>query len=217
MASAAYDQEREGHTAETGWQPPPTSGARTWLTPAVRVRSFTGLIALAAVAIYLGFVRDLQPPPTPFAIPWPLAAFAFYLGETKVVEVHFLRERHSFSLSELPGIFGLFFLAPNDYLLALMVGTGVGLLAHSRRSAMKGAFNLAQFALVPSLTVFHAIASTRPHRPGRVAAFAAGHERDRSLLVDRDLLGGPPVAEAAPDAELQRDGRARQQQPACWP
>ena len=54
----------------------------------------------------LAVVPGLTALPAPFAIPWPLAALAFYLGETNVVEVHFLRERHSFSLSELPGIVG---------------------------------------------------------------------------------------------------------------
>jgi len=178
MTVAANDHERVGSVAEADWPDTSASPARKWLTPAARVQSFTVLISLAAIAIYLVFVRDLQAPPMPFVIPWPLAAFAFYLGETKVVEVHFLRERHSFSLSELPGIFGLFFLAPNDYLLALMVGTGVGLLAHSRRSAMKGAFNLAQFALVATvaLTVFHAVASnaTPPGPREWVAAFLVG-------------------------------------------
>jgi len=178
MATAARDHEPAVATAEAGWPSAAASHPRTWLTPAVRVRTFTGLIGLAAVAIYLGFVRELQPLSTPFAIPWPLVAFAFYLGETKVVEVHFLRERHSFSLSELPGIFGLFFLAPNEYLLALMVGTGVGLLAHSKHSVMKSAFNLAQFGLVAvvALTVFHAVASnaTPPGPREWFAAFLVG-------------------------------------------
>jgi diguanylate cyclase (GGDEF)-like protein len=150
------------------------------LSPAARVRALTILIAVVAVALYLTVVRTIAPLPTPFAIPWPLAALAFYLGETNVVEVHFLRERHSFSLSELPGIVGLFFLAPTDYVLACMVGTGLALLSDRNQSGLKRTFNLAQFGLaaVVALTIFHAIASPSrsPGPPGPtewLAAFAA--------------------------------------------
>jgi len=132
-----------------------------WLTPAVRVRLFTFAIALVAVVLYLTVVRHITPLPAPFIIPWPLAALGFYLGEINVVEVHFLRERHSFSLSELPGIVGLFFLAPTDYLVACIVGTGLALLWDREQSSLKRAFNLAQFELATTvaLTIFHAIAT----------------------------------------------------------
>ena len=151
--------------------------APAWMTPAFGVRAFTLVIALVAVGIYVVFVRDLTALPTPFPIPWPLAALAFYLGETNVVEVHFLRERHSFSLSELPGIVGLFFLPPSEYLLACMLGTGVALLADRNQSSVKRAFNLAQFGLaaVVALTIFHTIAtpSIPPGPREWFAAFAA--------------------------------------------
>ena len=126
---------------------------------------------------YLAVVRFLAPLPTPFTIPWPLAALGFYLGEINVVEVHFLRERHSFSLSELPGVASLFFLAPTDYLLALIVGTGFALLWDHEQSSLKRAFNLAQFALAGcvALIVFHTIATpAAPPGPQEwLAAFAA--------------------------------------------
>ncbi len=148
-----------------------------WLTAAVRVRLFTLAISLVAIGLYLAVVRYITPLPTPFLIPWPLAALGFYLGEINVVEVHFLRERHSFSLSELPGIVGLFFLAPTDYLLACIVGTGLALLWDREQSSLKRAFNLAQFGLagVVALLVFHAIATpASPPGPREwLAAFAA--------------------------------------------
>ena len=102
-----------------------------------------------------------MPPMGPLLIPWPIAAIAFYLGEVNVVEVQFLRERHSFSLSELPGIVGLFALAPTDYLLALLVGTTLALFADRDSSAIKRVFNVAQFAFsgIVALIVFHAIAT----------------------------------------------------------
>ena len=150
--------------------------------------------------LYLAVVRNLEALPAPFLIPWPLAALAFYFGETNVVEVHFLRERHSFSLSELPGIVGLFFLTPTDYLLALLIGTGAALLADRGQSLLKSAFNLAQFALagVVALTIFHAIATlaTPPGPQEWVAAFvaAAATSAIEATLVATaiSLSGGAP-------------------------
>ncbi len=148
-----------------------------WMTPAVRVRGFTVLIAALGAVIYVGVVRDLTALPAPFWIPWPLAALAFYLGETNVVEVHFLRERHSFSLSELPGILGLFFLPPTEYLAAALLGIGLALLADGSQSSVKRFFNLAQFwlAAVVALAIFHSVATpTFPPGPQEwLAAFLA--------------------------------------------
>jgi diguanylate cyclase (GGDEF)-like protein len=177
MATASH--ENPPQTSPGLAAPKPNAGfaAPPWLTPAIRVRAFTAVIGVTAVALYLFVIGGLTPLPTPFAIPWPLAALGFYLGETNVVEVHFLRERHSFSLSELPAIVGLFFLAPNDYLAACLLGTGLALLSDHGQSGVKRAFNLAQFGLaaVVALTVFHAIATPNaPPGPREwLAAFAA--------------------------------------------
>ncbi len=128
---------------------------------AQRVRLLVMGIAVAAVVGYLTIVRGLALPVVPFLLPWPVAAIAFYLGEVNVVQVQFLRERHAFSLSELPAVIGLFLLAPDDYLLALMIGTTAALLVDRHASGIKRAFNAAQFALngVVALIVFHLIAN----------------------------------------------------------
>ena len=116
--------------------------------------------------------------PVPFAIPWPLAALAFYLGETNVVEVHFLRERHSFSLSELPGIVGLFFLPPTEYLARLPPRDRPRpprRITASRASSARSTSPSSALAAVVALTVFHAIATPAvPPGPQEwLAAFAA--------------------------------------------
>ena len=182
MAPASHEHKSPMPPADTSRPTRWLEAAPAWLTPAIRVRAFTLLIAGAAAAIYLVLIRDLPalPAPTtfPWPIPWPLAAIAFYLGETRVVEVHFLRERHAFSLSELPGIVGLFFLSPTDYLLAMMVGAGLAVLTDPSQSRVKSAYNLAQFAFVAviALTIFHTIASdaARPGPQEWLAAFLAG-------------------------------------------
>src|SRR5262245_14174683 len=180
--------------------------AREWWTPAVRVRAFTAAIGALAVILYLAVVRDLSALAVPFVIPWPLAALCFYLGETNVVEVHFLRERHSFSLSELPGIVFLFFLTPQDYVLACVVGTGFALLSDNGQSGVKRAFNLAQFTLAAmiALIIFHTVATTTPPGPREWSAafLAAGATSalEATLVATAiSLSGGTPQFRQLPN------------------
>ena len=122
---------------------------------------FTLLLGGAALAGYLLDVRHLEPFASPVHVPWPILAIAYLAAETKVILVHFRRETHSFSLSEVPAVIGLFFVTPNEYLLAVLVGSGVALLVTARQSLVKVAFNLANFGLigVVTLAVFHRIAT----------------------------------------------------------
>jgi diguanylate cyclase (GGDEF)-like protein len=147
-----------------------------WLDAAARVRIFiVALVVIGAVA-YVAIVRDMPPLPGYILIPWPLAAVGFYLGETNVVVVHFLRERHSFSLSELPGVLGLFLLTPSEYVLAYVVGAGAALLLDRNQSGVKRAYNIAQvwICAIVALAVFHAIVIPGQSGPRDwVAAFAS--------------------------------------------
>jgi diguanylate cyclase (GGDEF)-like protein len=174
MATASNENRSRGSLRRAGLNGRPRLEQPSWLTPAVRVRGFIVLIGAVAAILYATVVRDIAPLPVPFAIPWPLAAIAFFVGETNVVEVHFLRERHSFSLSEVPGIAFLFLLPPTEYLLALLVGTGLALLVDRKQSSIRRAFNVAQFGLaaIVALTIFHAIA-TPSIPPGPREWFAA--------------------------------------------
>ena len=95
------------------------------------------------------------------SLPWPLLAVAFATAELKVIQVHFRRETHSFSLSEFPAVIGFFFLSPIDYVTAVLVGSGAAFLIGRRQRIEKFVFNLTNFALVArsTLTVLHAIAT----------------------------------------------------------
>ena len=143
-------------------------------SPATRVWLFTAFLAAAALAGYLLDVRYLEPFASPVHVPWPVLAIAYLAAETKVILVHFRRETHSFSLSEVPAVIGLFFVTPNEYLLAVLVGSGVALLVTARQSVVKVAFNLANFALigVVTLAVFYRFA-TPGGPPDPVDWFAA--------------------------------------------
>ncbi len=160
------------------------SAARVWL--------FTAALACVAVIIYVDGVRTLRPVASPFTVPWPLLAAAFLAVETKVILVHFRRETHSFSLSEIPAVLGLFFVTPDEYLLAVLVGSAVALLVTARQSVVKVAFNLANFAFISTVTlmVFHSLGSFagRPGAADWIAAFGA-------MLV-ACLLGALTIATA---------------------
>ena len=208
MAAAARENSSQASIERPGASDRRRFVAPPWLTPAVRVRGFTVIIAAVAAILYLAVVRDIPPPPLPagFFLPWPLAAVAFFLGETNVVDIHFLRERHSFSLSEVPGVAFLFLLPPTEYVAACVLGTGLALLLDRKQSSVRRAFNLAQFSLaaVVALMIFHAIATdASPPGPREwLAAFiAAGitSALEATLVATAiSLSGGAPQLRLLP-------------------
>jgi diguanylate cyclase (GGDEF)-like protein len=145
-----------------------SAGARVWV--------FIALLGFAAVGVYASILARQGPADQPFAIPWPVLSLGFFLAELRVVDVHFRREKHSFSLSEFPAVLGLFLLSPHDYFLAMLIGSGSALI-YFRQGPLKFAFNLTNFAIsaAVSLTVFHLLASPSgaPMIEDWVAAFAA--------------------------------------------
>jgi diguanylate cyclase (GGDEF)-like protein len=149
----------------------------TAVPPAIRVWLFSA--SLAAIAILLD-LRVLEGHPVasipPIVFPWPLVAAGFCLAELKVIEVHFRREAHAFSLSEFPAVMGLFLLNPHDYVLAVLVGSAIAL-AWFRQPPLKFVFNLVNFGLgaTAALVVFHLIATPNgtPDFTDWLAAFAA--------------------------------------------
>ncbi len=173
----------------------------------IRVWLFSLALASAATIGYLAFVRGYQALPAPLMIPWPLIAVAFFLTETKVIEVHFRRESHSFSLSEIPSVIGLFLMPPTDYLLGLLVGSGLALIVASHQSPLKLAFNLANYAFIAvvTLTVFRTIGdfSGPPAPIDWLAAFGAmflgavlGAFTIATVIV---LSGGAPQYQKLPE------------------
>ena len=175
--------------------------------PAGRVWLFSAALAVLAALLYLAAVRDLPRLNVPFEIPWWIIAAGFALADIKVIEVHFRRESHAFSLSEVPAVVGLFFLSPNEYLLALMVGATTALILGSRQSPVKLAFNLANYLLlaVVSIAVFRALetSTAAPAMVDYLAAFAAtgistvvGAVSIASAIT---LSGGAPQYKKLPD------------------
>jgi diguanylate cyclase (GGDEF)-like protein len=140
------------------------------------VWAFIALLALVALVLYIGILRQRGVSGRPFDIPWPVVSLVFFLAELRVVDVHFRREKHSFSLSEFPAVIGLFLLSPHDYFLAMLIGSGSALV-YFRQGPLKLAFNLSNFAITAAmmLTIFHLLASpaAAPTFQDWAAAFAA--------------------------------------------
>jgi len=113
----------------------------------IRLWALAVATAVGSAALYLGVVRHLPSVDSPPRLPWFVLIGIFYLVEANVVHVHFQREAHSFSLSEIPLVLGLFFVSPSHLVLAQIIGAGLALTIHRRQSPLKLLFNLGQFSL----------------------------------------------------------------------
>jgi diguanylate cyclase (GGDEF)-like protein len=134
------------------------------------------LLVASATVLFFTLARGLPPLATPH-IDWWVLAPAFVVAERCVVHLHFRRSAHSFSLGDIPLVFGLIFAGANDLMAAALMGTGITLLLDRRLPPIKLVFNLAQFALATclGLLVVHAIVGS-PEQVGPhlwAATFAA--------------------------------------------
>ena len=105
----------------------------------------SALAALAAV-LFLASVHGAAPLARPH-LPWWAIAVGWVVAECCVVHLQFLRNAHSFSLADVPFVFGLAFASGDGFLAGAIVGAGIAY-AIRRLPAIKLAFNLAQLALV---------------------------------------------------------------------
>ena len=110
-----------------------------------------GLAGLAFVAWSL-ISRDTAPHADP-QLPWWAVAVGFACAEICVVHVRFRRSAHSFSLADVPFVFGLVFASGNAFVLGALVGTAIVWGLVRRLEVVKLFFNLAQLALAASFAV----------------------------------------------------------------
>jgi diguanylate cyclase (GGDEF)-like protein len=172
-----------------------------------RVWLFTLMLGLLAIIGYATLVQDLRAVPAPLHFPWPVLAVGFLAAEAKVIVVHFRRESHSFSLSEIPAVAGLFFFSPDEYIASMLLGSGLAMLLTARPSAVKFAFNLANFAVIAvvGLAIFHAIGRfAGPPGPSEwSAAFAATLVASvvcvLAIATAISLSGGAPQFQKLPE------------------
>jgi diguanylate cyclase (GGDEF)-like protein len=117
-------------------------------------------IAVAALVLFLSVVKDLPALLHPH-LPWWGLGIGFLIAESCVVHLQFRRNAHSFSLGDLPLVFGLLFATGGDLVLGALFGSAATLLIERRLAPVKLFFNLSQFALAASLAtmVVHVVAA----------------------------------------------------------
>ncbi|MGH2702631.1 MAG: hypothetical protein ACRDJ2_12765, partial [Actinomycetota bacterium] len=161
------------------------------MSRSARLWSFVAGVALSALIVFVVGVLGLEAPGAPLRLPWLILIVLFYVTETVVVHVTFRGEAHSFSISEIPLVFGFFFFDPALVVVGYVCGAAAALLIHRRQVAVKLAFNVASFALQAciAVAVFHAIIDlSRPLAPmSWLAALAASLV---ALLVADQLING---------------------------
>src|SRR5215211_1067630 len=84
------------------------------------------LLVAGATTLFFTLARGLPPLADPHLSWWMLAP-AFFLAERCVVHLHFRRSAHSFSLGDIPLVFGLIFAGADDLMAGVLVGSAVTL------------------------------------------------------------------------------------------
>ena len=131
----------------------PSRVRRLQLSGVTRIWVLNAAMAAAAVGIFIAYVGHLSRIPSPVELNWWELAILFFIAEVTVVNFHFRRDAHSFSLSEVPIVLGLLFASPATLLLGVAVGTGVALVFHRRQSPLKLAFNVSHLLLEAVITI----------------------------------------------------------------
>jgi diguanylate cyclase (GGDEF)-like protein len=129
----------------------------------LRVQPVTILSAVVAlVGIAAGLVAMSLPPMEgqhDGLVAAVLVGVGFATAEVFVVHLHVRRNSHSFSLSELPLMVGLFLVSPAALLLGALGGSAAALVLHRRQRGTKLIFNLGRAAIevTAALLVLRAI------------------------------------------------------------
>lgn len=117
--------------------------------------------ALFAVSVLLWLaVRGEEPPFAggPSLPLWILAA-SFGVAEVFVMHIRIARHAQTFSLAEIPLVFGLAFATPGGLVLAQTVGVAIALAVHRRQKPLRLTFNVAQRMCTTLLAVVFVVVS----------------------------------------------------------
>ena len=156
---------------------PEAGPVRVHRAPAVKAWAFIVVLAALATALWAGILTSLGPFERPFSVPWWALTPLVFLGESAVIHVTFRKDSHSFSLSEIVLVVGLFLSSPASLLFAQVVGNSASLVLGRRQVPIKVAFNVSQLVLVTGLATVVFRALVDPGDPlgptGWLAAIAA--------------------------------------------
>jgi signal transduction histidine kinase len=130
---------------------PERAQTRIRRSPMTKAWTFIVVIGALAAAVWAGLLTSLGPLERPFSIPWWVLAPLVFLGESAVIHIKFRKDAHSFSLSEIVLVVGLFLSSPVALLTAQLLGNGASLALGRRQVPIKAAFNISQLVLVTGL------------------------------------------------------------------
>ncbi len=128
-------------------------GSAHRLSHSVRVWVLTTSLFLVTILMWFA-LRGVRPPLSGRqSVPLWLLAVSFGVAEVFVMHTRIARYAHSFSLSEIPLVFGLAFVTPGGLVLAEAIGVAVALAVHRRQKPLRLSFNVAQRTCTTLLTV----------------------------------------------------------------
>ncbi len=138
-----------------------TSATRIRAAGRARVRRLSGagkvwllvLVVAAGAVLLTALSRQLAIPRSRVSLPWPVMAGFFYVAELAVVHLRFRKDAHSFSMSEIPLVVGLYFMDPVHLVAAQAVANVFVLTVHRKLPPVKVAFNLSQFAVQTAFAI----------------------------------------------------------------
>ena len=196
--------------------------APSWLTTSRRIGLLVTVVAAAAATSTWPSSATCRVPRRSAHAAGLVWVAAFAAGELLVVHIQLQRDSHSFSLTDLVLVAGLYLVSPAELITAQLAGAGLALVLHRRQFGLKLAFNLAQYALSGCLATILFAALSRDatlsgawnwvgRAPGRRRR-QHGHRRAVHLRRDQPVAGLPGAAGAAADARPVDAVRARR-----WP
>jgi diguanylate cyclase (GGDEF)-like protein len=168
-----------------------------------RVWRLNLILAVTAGTLWVSLYSHLGGPQKSIThVPLIVLIGFFALTEVFVVHLKFRHDAHTFSLSEIPLMLGLFCASPLTLVGAQLLGGGVMLAAHRRQRPIKLVFNLTCFALstLGAELTFHAILGhssslgPRGWMAGSAAALVSSSVTVPAIFLAVTLSDGRPAA-----------------------
>jgi diguanylate cyclase (GGDEF)-like protein len=113
----------------------------------VRVWALAAILATGAIGLHVINLSGHQAPVRHSALIGLALVAMFVVAETAVVHITIGRDAHTFGFAEVPFVIGLFVAAPGTVVTARIIGGALALFWHRRQTAVKIAFNVAQWWL----------------------------------------------------------------------
>jgi diguanylate cyclase (GGDEF)-like protein len=113
--------------------------------PAAKTSRLIAVLVIASALAWRFLIRSVARPGVGLHLSWWELALGFAAADILVFHIEINREAHTFSLSEVPFVLGLFFASPDQLIIGRLVGEACVLIFNERQNLVKLAFNLSLF------------------------------------------------------------------------